>query len=80
MDILLVGMDSRADAHGNPLSPEELASLPAWHSSPSKGSIQVSVRGVRINPGAMPFTRMPSGPSSSAAVSAKKQIPALETP
>ena len=28
-DILLVGMDSRADAHGNPLSEEELASLHA---------------------------------------------------
>src|ERR1700744_1688553 len=29
LDILLVGMDSRADAHGNPLSPQELASLRA---------------------------------------------------
>jgi len=28
-DILLVGMDSRTDAHGNPLSPEELADLHA---------------------------------------------------
>ena len=28
-DILLVGMDSRADAHGNPLSPDEIASLHA---------------------------------------------------
>ncbi|MGU3500212.1 LCP family protein [Mycobacterium sp. C31M] len=27
IDILLVGVDSRTDAHGNPLSPEELASL-----------------------------------------------------
>ncbi|MEB3062011.1 LCP family protein [[Mycobacterium] zoologicum] len=27
VDILLVGMDSRTDAHGNPLTPEELASL-----------------------------------------------------
>src|ERR1700722_9645974 len=26
LDILMVGMDSRSDAHGNPLSPEELAS------------------------------------------------------
>ena len=29
IDILLVGMDSRTDAHGNPLSDEELASLHA---------------------------------------------------
>lgn len=29
IDILLVGMDSRADAHGNPLSAEELATLRA---------------------------------------------------
>ncbi len=29
IDILLVGMDSRADAHGNPLSSEELAALRA---------------------------------------------------
>ena len=28
-DILLVGMDSRTDAHGNPLSAEELATLHA---------------------------------------------------
>ena len=27
VDILLVGMDSRTDAHGNPLTPEELATL-----------------------------------------------------
>jgi LCP family protein required for cell wall assembly len=29
IDILLVGLDSRTDAHGNPLSPEELAALRA---------------------------------------------------
>src|ERR1700712_5025237 len=29
IDILLVGMDSRTDAHGNPLSEEELAQLHA---------------------------------------------------
>ena len=29
IDILLVGMDSRTDAHGNPLTPEELATLRA---------------------------------------------------
>src|SRR6195952_3179681 len=29
IDILLVGMDSRTDAHGNPLSSEELATLRA---------------------------------------------------
>ena len=29
IDILLVGMDSRTDAHGNPLSEEELATLRA---------------------------------------------------
>ncbi|HYB80769.1 MAG TPA: LytR family transcriptional regulator, partial [Mycobacterium sp.] len=29
IDILLVGLDSRTDAHGNPLSAEELATLRA---------------------------------------------------
>src|SRR6202000_3114326 len=29
IDILLVGLDSRTDAHGNPLSAEELAALKA---------------------------------------------------
>src|SRR6201992_3482674 len=29
IDILLVGLDSRTDAHGNPLSPQELAALKA---------------------------------------------------
>ena len=29
VDILLVGMDSRTDAHGNPLSEDELATLRA---------------------------------------------------
>src|SRR5919112_902217 len=29
IDVLLVGMDSRTDAHGNPLSAEELATLHA---------------------------------------------------
>src|ERR1700748_618201 len=29
IDILLVGMDSRADAHGNPLTAQELATLRA---------------------------------------------------
>ena len=29
IDILMVGMDSRTDAHGNPLSPEELTTLRA---------------------------------------------------
>jgi LCP family protein required for cell wall assembly len=29
IDILLVGLDSRTDAHGNPLTPEELAALKA---------------------------------------------------
>ncbi|BBC64438.1 hypothetical protein MMRN_13340 [Mycobacterium marinum] len=29
IDILLVGLDSRTDAHGNPLTPEELATLRA---------------------------------------------------
>ena len=30
-NILLVGVDSRTDAHGNPLSEEELATLRAGH-------------------------------------------------
>jgi LCP family protein required for cell wall assembly len=35
IDILLVGLDSRTDAHGNPLSAEELATLRATDDDPS---------------------------------------------
>src|SRR6201998_731206 len=35
IDILLVGLDSRTDAHGNPLSAEELATLRAEDDDPS---------------------------------------------
>src|SRR5271157_870 len=35
IDILLVGLDSRTDAHGNPLSAEELATLRAFDDDPS---------------------------------------------
>ncbi|MGO9154467.1 LCP family protein [Mycobacterium sp.] len=35
IDILLVGLDSRTDAHGNPLSPQELATLRAFDDDPS---------------------------------------------
>jgi len=35
IDILLVGLDSRSDAHGNPLSAEELATLRAGDDEPS---------------------------------------------
>jgi LCP family protein required for cell wall assembly len=35
IDILLVGLDSRTDAHGNPLSAEELATLRAGDDEPS---------------------------------------------
>ena len=46
IDVLLVGLDSRTDAHGNPLSEEELATLRAgddvstntWCASPTTGS------------------------------------------
>jgi LCP family protein required for cell wall assembly len=35
IDILLVGLDSRTDAHGNPLSAQELAALRAFDDDPS---------------------------------------------
>ncbi len=35
IDILLVGLDSRTDAHGNPLSAQELATLRAFDDDPS---------------------------------------------
>jgi cell wall biosynthesis protein len=35
IDILLVGLDSRTDAHGNPLSAQELAALRATNDDPS---------------------------------------------
>src|SRR5271170_7626387 len=35
IDILLVGLDSRTDAHGNPLSDQELATLRAFDDDPS---------------------------------------------
>jgi LCP family protein required for cell wall assembly len=44
IDILLVGMDSRADAHGNPLSPEELATLKAGDEVASNTDTIILVR------------------------------------
>ena len=44
MDILLVGMDSRTDAHGNPLSPQELASLRAGDEVASNTDTIILVR------------------------------------
>ena len=44
LDILLVGMDSRTDAHGNPLSPEELASLRAGDEVASNTDTIILVR------------------------------------
>ncbi len=44
IDILLVGMDSRTDAHGNPLSPEELASLRAGDEVASNTDTIILVR------------------------------------
>src|SRR6202020_2833524 len=44
IDILLVGMDSRADAHGNPLSPEELATLRAGDEVASNTDTIILVR------------------------------------
>ena len=44
LDILLVGMDSRADAHGNPLSPQELATLRAGDEVASNTDTIIMVR------------------------------------
>jgi LCP family protein required for cell wall assembly len=44
LDILLVGMDSRADAHGNPLSKEELATLRAGDEVASNTDTIILVR------------------------------------
>jgi len=44
LDILLVGVDSRADAHGNPLSPQELASLRAGDEVASNTDTIILVR------------------------------------
>ena len=44
IDILLVGMDSRTDAHGNPLSPQELASLRAGDEVASNTDTIILVR------------------------------------
>ncbi len=44
IDILLVGMDSRTDAHGNALSPEELASLRAGDEVASNTDTIILVR------------------------------------
>jgi LCP family protein required for cell wall assembly len=43
-DILLVGMDSRTDAHGNPLSPEELADLHAGDETATNTDTIILVR------------------------------------
>src|ERR1700690_3839221 len=44
LDILLVGMDSRAHAHGNPLSPQELATLRAGDEVASNTDTIILVR------------------------------------
>jgi LCP family protein required for cell wall assembly len=44
IDILLVGMDSRADAHGNPLSAQELAALKAGDEVASNTDTIILVR------------------------------------
>ena len=44
LDILLVGMDSRADAHGNPLSPQELVTLRAGDEVASNTDTIILVR------------------------------------
>jgi LCP family protein required for cell wall assembly len=44
LDILLVGMDSRTDAHGNPLSPQELAALRAGDEVASNTDTIILVR------------------------------------
>ena len=44
IDILMVGMDSRTDAHGNPLSPEELATLRAGDEVASNTDTIILVR------------------------------------
>ena len=43
-DILLVGMDSRTDAHGNPLAPEELADLHAGDETATNTDTIILVR------------------------------------
>src|SRR4030088_3393699 len=44
IDVLLVGMDSRTDAHGNPLSAEELATLRAGDEVASNTDTIILVR------------------------------------
>jgi LCP family protein required for cell wall assembly len=44
LDILLVGMDSRSDAHGNPLSPQELTTLRAGDEVASNTDTIILVR------------------------------------
>src|ERR1700757_3903189 len=44
IDVLLVGMDSRTDAHGNPLSPQELATLRAGDEVASNTDTIILVR------------------------------------
>src|SRR6202012_5272814 len=44
IDILLVGLDSRTDAHGNPLSPQELADLKAGDETATNTDTIILVR------------------------------------
>src|SRR6195256_6946295 len=44
IDVLLVGMDSRTDAHGNPLSAEELATLRAGDDTTTNTDTIILVR------------------------------------
>src|ERR1700735_1440904 len=73
LDILLVGMDSRAGAHGNPLSPQELATLRAGDEVASNTDTIILVR-IPDNGKSATAISIPRATSVSAPVLGKTKI------
>ena len=67
IDILLVGMDSRTDAHGNPLSEDELAALHAGDD-------------VSTNTDTIILVRIPNNGMSATAISIPRDCKAVDVP
>ena len=72
IDILLVGMDSRADAHGNPLSDEELATLHAGDDVSTNTDTIILVR-IPNNGMSAPRSRSRATPTSRRRVWARRR-------
>ncbi len=73
IDILLVGLDSRTDAHGNPLTPEELATLRAGDEEATNTDTIILIR-IPNNGSRPPRSRSRATPTSQAPGLGKTKI------